>query len=185
MKNIDMRFDQNIIKKWLGKSFVKYKCDPFAYTNSVTAIVGIYIDKSVFKLTNIQTAVDYFGVIDDCGVFTLEEAQNDDVKSLFDNTEQVEAPISEIIQKITLVNENQRIYQNGEQTYDVWLTRGIIFHFPEHEISFEKDNVPFSQEIIIQRGYELEKLFSDENDFLEGWNDGITPQCSRECVVIE
>jgi len=55
MKRIDMRFDQNTLKKWIGKNFVKYKCDPFAYINSVTAIVGIFIDDEVYKLTNIQT----------------------------------------------------------------------------------------------------------------------------------
>lgn len=185
MKRIDMRFDQNTLKKWIGKNFVKYKCDPFAYTNSVTAIVGIFIDDEVYKLTNIQTAVDYFGVNDDCGVFTLEQTESNEIKSLFDNVEQVETPVSEIIQRITVVNENQQIYKNQEQTYDVWLTRCIIFHFPDREISFEKDNVPFSEEIIIRRGYELKNQLSDEKDFLEGWDDEIIPQCSREYIVIE
>lgn len=185
MKRIDMRFDQNILKKWIGKNFVKYKCDPFVYTNSVTAVVGIFIDKEVYKLSNIQTAVDYFGVNDECGVFSLEQTEKKDVKSFFDDVEQVETPVSEIIRKITVVNENQRIFFNQKQTYDVWLTRGIIFHFSDREISFEKDNIPFSEEIIIQRGYELDKQFSDEKDFLEGWNDEITPQCLREYIVIE
>ena len=185
MKRIDMRFDQNTLKKWIGKNFVKYKCDPFAYTNSVTAIAGIFIDKEVYKLTNIQTAVDYFGVNDDCGVFTLEQTESNEIKSLFDNVEQVETPVSEIIQKITVVNENQQIYKNQEQTYDVWLTRCIIFHFSDREISFEKDNIPFSEEIIIRRGYELVKQLSSEKDFLEGWDDEITPQCSREYIEIE
>ena len=87
MKRIDMRFDQNTLKKWIGKNFVKYKCDPFAYTNSVTAIAGIFIDDEVYKLTNIQTTVDYFGVNDDCGVFTLEQTESNEIKSLFDNVE--------------------------------------------------------------------------------------------------
>lgn len=185
MKSIDMRFEENTLKKWIGKSFVKYKCDPFAYTNSVTAIVGIFIDNEIYKLTNIQTTVDYFGINDDCGVFTLEQTESSNIKSLFDNVKQIETPISETIQKITVINENQRIYQNGEQTYNVWLTRGIIFHFLDREISFEKDNIPFSEEIIIRRGYQLEKQLSDKKDFLEGWDDGITPQCSREYMVIE
>lgn len=185
MKRMDMRFDQNILKKWIGKTFDKYKCDPFIYTNSVTAIVGIFINKEVYKLTNIQTTVDYFGVNDECGVFKLEQTENSDIKSLFYNVEQVETPVSEIIQKITVINENQQIYKNQEQTYDVWLTRCIIFHFSDREISFEKDNIPFSEEIIIQRGYELEKRLSNEKDFLEGWDNEITPQCSRESIVIE
>lgn len=185
MKNIDMRFDQEVISKWIGQTFVKYKCDPFIYTNSVTSIIGLYIDKNIFELNNIQATVDYFGTTDDCGVFTVKESEDAAIKSFFDNVEQIDMPISEKITKITLVNENQRIYENGKQTYNVWLTRGIIFHFKEREISFEKDSVPFSEEIIIQKGYGLINKFSDEKDFLEGWADEKIPACSREILTIE
>lgn len=67
----------------------------------------------------------------------------------------------------------------------MWLTRCIIFHFLDHEISFEKDNIPFSEEIIIRKGYELKKQLSDEKDFLEGWDCEITPKCSREYIIIK
>lgn len=53
MKTIDMRFDQSIIRSWIGKKFNKYKCDAFDFTNSVTQIVGLYIGDEVFALTNI------------------------------------------------------------------------------------------------------------------------------------
>ena len=45
--------------------------------------------------------------------------------------------------------------------------RAIIFFVDGREISFEKDNVPFSEEIIIQRGYDLIEKLSDEKEFLE------------------
>ena len=49
---------------------------------------------------------------------------------------------------------------DGEPAYEVWLTRAIIFEVGGREISFEKDTVPFSEEITIQRGYNLiDKLF--------------------------
>ena len=63
-----MRFDQSIIGDWIGKIFIKYKCDAFNYTNSVTQIVGLYIGDEVFSLTNIQEAVDYFGIVEDMSV---------------------------------------------------------------------------------------------------------------------
>lgn len=185
MKKIDMRLDETIFQKMVGKQFLKYKCDPFVYTNSVTSIVGLYIDDEIFSLKNNQTTVDYFGTEDDCAVFSVEKVQEDDIISLFDDVEQIDTPIEEAICKITLVNENQRIFENGEYTYDVWLTRGIIFHFKEREISFEKDNVPFSEEIVIQRGYDLMEKFSNQNDFLEGWDEDKTPECAREVVIIE
>lgn len=42
MKAIDMRFNLDAIKNLVGKCFVKYKCDPFQFTNSVTGTVGVY-----------------------------------------------------------------------------------------------------------------------------------------------
>lgn len=185
MKKIDMRLNEAIFREMVGKQFLKYKCDPFVYANSVTAIVGLYIGDEIFELNNNQTTVDYFGTEDDCAVFSMKKIQEDSIVSLFDDVEQIDTPVAEAIRKITLVNENQRIYENGEQTYNVWLTRGIIFHFKEREISFEKDNVPFSEEIIIQRGYNLIDKFSSKNDFLEGWDKNKTPECIREAVIIE
>lgn len=185
MKKIDMRLDESIFQKMIGKQFLKYKCDPFVYINSVTAIVGLYIDDEIFSLKNNQTTVDYFGTEDDCAVFYIEKTNENDIKSLFFDIEQIETPVAEVISKITLVNENQRIYENGEQSYDVWLTRGIIFHCNEREISFEKDNVPFSEEIIIHRGYKLIEKFSNPNGFLEGWDEDKIPECTREAIVIE
>ncbi len=61
MKTIDMRFNADMIQEWVGEKFVKYKCDPFNITNSVTQIVGLYIGDDIYSLTNIQEAVDYFG----------------------------------------------------------------------------------------------------------------------------
>ena len=49
MKVIDMRFNTGIIQSWVGKIFVKYKCDAFNFTNSVTQIVGLYIDDEVYS----------------------------------------------------------------------------------------------------------------------------------------
>lgn len=50
----DLRLDEEIFKKMIGKQFNKYKCDPFVFTNTVTGIVGLYIGKKVFELKNEQ-----------------------------------------------------------------------------------------------------------------------------------
>lgn len=69
--------------------------------------------------------------------------------------------------------------------YEVWLTRGIIFSVDGRGISFEKDNVLFSEEIIIRRGYNLLEKFTDVNDFLEGWEKGILAECHREVIEMK
>ena len=74
---------------------------------------------------------------------------------------------------------------NGELSYEVWLTRTIIINAGGREISFEKDTVPFSEEISIQRGYNLIEKISDNDDFLGAWDDEYSPKYKREVVVVK
>ena len=184
MNTIDMRFDVKTIRDFIGKEFSKYKCDAFDFTNSVTQIVGIYIGEQVFSLTNIQENVNYFGDVDDVAIYRFTETADDSVKSAFRDTEMITTPVGGTIDKILLVNENQKISKNDEELYNVWLTRAIIFFVDGREISFEKDNVPFSEEIIIQRGYDLIEKLSDEKEFLTSWSEGFVPTCARDIIEI-
>ncbi len=52
MKTIDMRFDSNIFKQMIGKIFDKYRSDEFIFNNSVTGIIGIFIDEKVYEFRN-------------------------------------------------------------------------------------------------------------------------------------
>ncbi len=187
MKKIDMRFDQSVLKTFIGEKFVKYRNDPFLFTNSVTGTAGIYIGHRVFELRNEQEAVDYFGYTDDYAVFKLKESISDKIQSFFVNVTQIDTPVDETIQKIIVVNENQRMFQNSMQTYDVWLTRGVVFFVGGREISFQKDVVPFSEEIIIRQGYDLINEFDGTDVFLTNWEDdiGFKPECDREYITID
>ena len=184
MKTIDMRFDSNLIQSWIGKSFVKYKCDAFEYTNSVTQIVGLYIGNEVYSFTNVQEAVDQFGATDDMAVAKLSVTVDSMIKSAFKDVEMVSTPVSEEITSVKMVNEQQTMAINGEPAYEVWLTRAIIIEVGGREISFEKDTVPFSEEITIQRGYDLIDKISGNDDFLEAWDEKYSPAYKREVVVI-
>ena len=185
MKTIDMRFDTSIIRNWIGKTFRGYKCDAFDFTNSVTQIVGLYIGDEVFSLTNIQETVDYYGNTDDIAVSRLVKADESQIKSAFKDVDMISTPINEIIVSVKLINENQKVSFSNAEAYDVWLTRAIIISVGSREVSFEKDIVPFSEEITIRRGYELVEKCSDENEFLEGWDSDIIAECTREVTVIE
>lgn len=52
----NLRLDEEIFKRMISQKFIKYKCDPFVFTNTVTGIVGLYIGEKVFELKNEQTA---------------------------------------------------------------------------------------------------------------------------------
>jgi hypothetical protein len=185
MNQIDMRFDQNIIRSWIGAKFEKYRCDRFDYTNSVTQIVGLYISGEIFALKNVQESINYFGEEDDIAVYRLTKLETDAIKSAFSDIEQIDTPVSGIIESVTIVNENQQLYENNELLYDVWLTRGIIFKVDGRELLFEKDIVPFSEEIFIQRGYDLCEKIASSEDFLTGWDEEYEPKVFREAVVIQ
>ncbi len=184
MKTIDMRFDEKICRGMLGKTFNKYRCDKFEFRNSVTQIVGLYIDKTVYSLTNIQEALDYFGYEEDISVFKIREVQDSDIRSAFENIDQIDTPVQECIQRILMVNDCQKTFRNNLQQYEVWLTKAIIFDFGDHQISFEKDYVPFSEEIEIRRGYDLVSTLSSETNFLDEWDASVNAECSREIIEI-
>ena len=53
------------------------------------------------------------------------------------------------------------------------------------EISFEKDTVPFSEEITIKRGHELIDKITDNDDFLQEWDEEYSPEYKRDVLVIK
>ena len=184
MKTIDMRFNTDLIQGWIGKTFNKYKCDAFEFTNSVTQIVGLYIGDEVFALTNIQEPVDYYGTIDDMSVSKLAVSDDKFIKSAFKDVEMISTPVGDVITSVKVVNEQQKMTVKGKPAYEVWLTRAIIFEVGGREISFEKDTVPFSEEIIIRRGYNLIDKISDNDGFLEEWDEDYLPEYKREVISI-
>ena len=74
------------------------------------------------------------------------------------------------IKRIIVVQENQKLFENHALIYDVWLTRGIIFDFGNHQVSFEK-GAWLSEQIIIRKGYDLLSEFTPKANRLEsnGW----------------
>jgi hypothetical protein len=107
------------------------------------------------------------------------------IKSAFKDVEMVSTPVGEEITSVKMVNEQQTMAINGEPAYEVWLTRAIIFEVGGREISFEKDTVPFSEEITIQRGYDLIDKISGNDDFLDAWDEEYSPAYIREVVVVK
>ena len=180
----DIRINNNVLRDWKGKTFEKYRCDAFSFNSSVTQIASLFIDGKVYAITNIQETVDYFGNQEEIALFKVNEIKEEDAKSAFKDVEQIETPINEAIDSIRIINENQKISNSEEMLYDVWFTRAIIISVGGREILFEKDIVPFSEEIIIKRGYNLADNMDSEKDFLGGWDIDITPECSREVVEL-
>lgn len=181
----DLRLDEEIFKKMIGKQFNKYRCDPYVFTNTVTGIVGLYIGEKVFELKNEQSAFQYFDSMDDVALWNIKEVSDSEIHSVFENTEQIDTSINQNINSITLANE-QQIVNIHDQEYNLWLTRAILFHLENCDIYFEKDNTAFSEEIEIKRGHDLLSEFPKRNDyFLDQWFEGIKADVKTEFIEIQ
>ncbi len=185
MKSIDVRFNQeeiSLIKNMVGTTLTKYKCDPFEFSTAVYGIVGICTDKSAYAFTNTVQVMDYYGANEDVAVFRLEKRFDSEIQSLISENTMIELPVKKIIKEIDVINEHQKVFENGNQTYDVWLTRGIIFKLEDNtEISLEK-NVWFSEMITVDKGENLLSKFTPASEFSEDWEGDLRGECSRDLV---
>ncbi len=189
MNTIDNRFSNEtivILKSLINRTLKKIKHNKFMYGPGVYGIVGLYIDDNVYKISNLIEVQDYFGKLEDVAYFRFESSQSSQIVSLLDGEGMIDYQIGSIIKEIRIVNENQRLYHNNEQTYNVYTVRGLIFVFDDgRELSFEKP-VWFSEDIYVEKGYGLYSKFTSEDDFAEGWEDceGYTTKCTRKIIII-
>ena len=190
MKQIDVRFDTGMVQMlagMIGKKFEMFKCDPLEYSTLVYGLVGLYIGNAVYKLDNYIEVQDFYGHPDDVAMFRLHLSEDAEIQSMGDGVQMVKTPVEAKISRIRIVDENQQLFFDGEQTYDVWVTRGIIFDLEDgREVSFEK-SVWFSEQINIQRGYDLLRTYQPTDSFLEEWedNEGYTAKCQRSIRTLE
>ena len=189
MKVIDNRFNSQImdmISKMPGAVFHKYKSDPFVFTASVYGIVGLYIGNKTYRISNFVQPTDFYGKKEDVAMFLIDESTESEIKSCMDDGELIDTPVDSVIKKITVVNEHQQLFNQGIQTYDVYVTRAIIFEMEDGgEVSFEKD-IWFSEEINIRRGHDLIGKLSSTDSFAENWEgiEGYDTKCDRESIIV-
>ena len=181
----DLRLNENQFKNMIGHKFIKYRCDPFIFTNTVTAIIGIYIDNTIYQIKNELKPIQYFDTIDDVAIWNINKVNESDIHSHFEDTQQIDTPVDEIINKITLVNEHQMVEINHVK-FEMLITRSIVFHLKTRDVYFEKDTTSFSEEIEIKRGHNLINEYPKTNDyFLNEWVEGIIPTVKTYFVSIQ
>lgn len=188
MKKIDVRFsasDMEILKSLVSRKMDAYKCDPFLFSTGVYGIVGISCEDVAIGFTNLIESTDYFGEQEDVAVFRMKEMPFQEIHSLVQEQEMVVTPVNSIISRVDIVNEHQKLFEGDAQTFDVWITRGVIFYFDDgHELSFEK-NIWFSEDISVEKGYHVIQRFTPLDEFEEGWSGNFRGECSREVIVLQ
>lgn len=188
MVTIDKRFNANeldIIKEMSGKVFEGYECDPFIFTTSVYGIIGLHVGGKAYTITNFVQVENYYGRDEDVANFRVDIAKPGAIHSYMDGGKLINTPVDSTISRVRVINEHQKLFYRGEQTYDVQVTRGIIFELSDgRQISFEKD-VWFSEEITIERGDDVISKFTPCEEFIHNWDgaDDYRAECSREEIV--
>ncbi len=185
MKQTDVRLNADnieILKSCIGKKLKNIKHDEFTFTNSSLQAVELEIEDKKIYLYNLAEQQDYFGSIEDVAIFTVESEKYPFVE----NKEFINIPINENIKKIFVIQENQKLFENNEQIYDIWLTRGLIFDLDQHQVAFKKA-VWLSEDIYIQKGYNLIEDFADTDEFCKAknWGDNLKAECFRRVEEID
>ena len=177
MKTIDIRLKPDEVAKlrsMIGKELSAYLHDEFQYTQSSSQVVEVVVGEEIYYIYSFTEEQDYFGTPEYVAVWNVSNEK----LPIVDKKTFVRTPVNETIKGITLIQENQRVFNDAGQTYDVWLTRGIVFDLGERQVALEKD-VWFSEEIIVHRGYELSTRFSSTDNFGDDWDKSLRTECSR------
>ena len=186
MKCIDVRFDEkeiNCIKEMVGTTLARIKCDYSYIPCRAYGFVGVITDKNTYEFSNQIQVMDFFGDKEDVADFRLRSCLESQIKSAFLNGKLEDVPINKIIKEIDVVNENQKLFENEIQIYDVWVTRGIIFKLIDgEEISIEK-SVWFSEVIELERGTRLLDTFTPVEEFTEEFTEGCRGECNRTIIT--
>lgn len=184
MKSINITLKEKeieILKSLIGTKLLDVYHGPFIYTNTSSQVVQICASEKNYYLYSFTEPMDHFGAEEDVAVWSFEDTKY----NLVNEKSFINMPINNVIKKIILVNENQKLFENEQQIYDVWITRALIIDLGDYQISFEKA-VWFSEDIIIRKGYELIKELSSVDNFINNnWSKNISAECVRHEIILE
>ena len=192
MISIDKRLNDeeiNILRQLIGKKIVSFRHQEFRPTPASYGAVDIETEKGMIYLFSDLEPLPAYGDVDDVAVWTLtRECRSWIDESPYAYVFASASPVNEPVKEIHVVQEHQRLYKNGEQTFDVRVTRGIIFDFGDYQYSLEKA-VWFSPLIFIEKGNDLINTFDSTDHFVscewnDGWDDDVTAECDREILLI-
>ena len=144
----------------------------------------LYPRQEQIKDAGLKLAIAAGGyVLFDIALPGIKRFSHEKVYPFFAEKQCISNPIDEVIEKVVVVQENQRLYENNRLLYDVWITRGLIFDFGDHQISFEKG--PWlSEQIVIRKGYNLISEFTPESKIMEPFSNNGVMNCERTIITI-
>ncbi|MCD8208634.1 MAG: hypothetical protein LUD72_11905 [Bacteroidales bacterium] len=190
VRKTDFRFNgetMSLLKSLVGKRVkrVMYRC--LGNKEDAYGQVFFEIEGEYFRLSNFTEFLWYMDTIEDVAVFRFERAEPSEVKRAQQGEKMLDVPISRVIEKIHVVNENQRLFKDGALAEEADTVRGLVFVFEDGEEFSAEKSAFFLEEIYVKFGKGLMDGFEPlDEGFLNGWDEvpGCEPKASREVVTI-
>ena len=132
---IDVRLkteDVQILQAAIGDVLSRIDHDEFEFSNTSLQAVRVVLEDSVFYLYSFTEPLDYYGSEEDVAVWSVEAREY----PMIAEKDFASTPIKERIESIRIVQEHQELFEDNKKTYDVWVTRGIIFDFKDPQLAF-------------------------------------------------
>lgn len=173
----------SILNKMIGCTMTKIVHDEFTFTNSVYGVVSFYIGDNIFNLTNELEKLNCYGENEEVSILHLSQVDKNQVKSLLNDTKQVETKIAKVITGIDILIDTIHV-EVEKEIYDNTYVKGIIFHFENDEIAFEKTD-SFTEMIGVYKGYNLVEKFTDINEIKNQFSKAKNVETKREIMKIK
>lgn len=128
MVSIDNRFndaEMDILRQMIGRKIVSFRHTDIPPRHAAYGALGIETEQGMIYLYCETDNMNYFGYVDDEAVLTLtHECRSwldmDQYSYVFAGA----SPVNDTVKEIHVVQDHQRLYENGEQTFDIWLAGG-------------------------------------------------------------
>jgi len=184
MKYTDMRISQTMmtfLNSLVHQRLYTLIYDPYQFI--VVPYMNVYLeygDNLYVAISNQRQDVDYYGEKTTMAVMSVECADETD-----DNENAHHFTINREIDSIQVINETQKLVNGDECVEQVDLTRAVIVRFTDGvELSFEKQCVPYSEEINVEEGRDLIELIDIPEYFLTHF-ETCQPACSRTVINLK
>lgn len=189
MTSIDIAFTRSEIhmfQSMVGNEFIKFRSNPYTHFNRTWETIGIFTDKSIYRLQNSLDVIDYFGAPEDVCAMHCFSAKECDIESGLVGVKLIDTPVHHKIQEIQIINECQMMmYKNAQLCYELRLPRGIIFLLDnDTELSFDKIDT-FVELIGINMGHNTLSKFWSLADIVEPFDPPFTAEASRTMLILD
>lgn len=189
METMDLRIKKEFIKELLHQDLEIVAFNKITYVDGYWADEKIILktNNNLYVLSNEFIVTDVLDIPEEFGNFQLSKLCLDN-SSMLDFCDSID--IKSEIKKTHLLNEHQIYKHKNENTYEMYITRGILFDFGDEQLMVMKEVPDLFDEIFIKKDKNLFDYFEKFKNLVyeEDNNDKDSDMdiiCNRELIVLD